>query len=134
MKTQESPEDYLEAIYLIIKTTGDVRSIDIANHFGYSKASVSVAMKKLRERGYITMDHSGRITLTNSGLETAAKVYERHEVLTRFLVALHVDEKSPGELKKNGCRSYFHLQPFFIFKLAYTNSSVIFADKRCAPR
>ena len=60
MKTQESPEDYLEAIYLIIKTTGDVRSIDIANHFGYSKASVSVAMKKLRERGYITMDHSGR--------------------------------------------------------------------------
>ena len=94
MKTQESPEDYLEAIYLIIKTTGDVRSIDIANHFGYSKASVSVAMKKLRERGYITMDHSGRITLTNSGLETAAKVHERHEVLTRFLVALHVDEKT----------------------------------------
>lgn len=94
MRSQESPEDYLEAIYLIMKSTGDVRSIDIANYFGYSKASVSVAMKKLRENGYIAMEQSGKITLTNKGLEIARKVYERHQVLTEFLTALQVSEKN----------------------------------------
>lgn len=94
MRSQESPEDYLEAIYLIMKSTGDVRSIDIANYFGYSKASVSVAMKKLRENGYITMEQNGKITLTNKGLEIAQKVYERHQVLTEFLTALQVSEKN----------------------------------------
>lgn len=101
MKTHESPEDYLEAIYVITKNTGDVRSVDIANYFGYTKASVSVAMKKLRESGKITMDRYGKITLTESGLETASKVYERHRVITAFLVKLGVSQENA---ENDACR------------------------------
>ena len=93
MKTHESPEDYLEAIYVINKNTGAVRSVDTAAYFGYTKASVSVAMKKLRESGHILMDRYGKITLTDSGLAIASKVFERHEVITAFLIRLGVDEK-----------------------------------------
>lgn len=94
MKTHESPEDYLEAIYVIIKNTGDVRSVDIANHFGYTKASVSVAMKKLRESGHITMDRYGKISLTESGTAIATRVFEKHEVITAFLVKLGISEET----------------------------------------
>lgn len=101
MKTQESPEDYLEAIYVIMNQTGDVRSIDIANHFNYTKASVSVAMKKLRESGHITMDRYGKISLTEIGLEVASKVYNRHEVITKFLIRLGVSEEIASQ---DACR------------------------------
>jgi Mn-dependent DtxR family transcriptional regulator len=101
MRTQESPEDYLESIYMIIKQNGDVRSVDIANHFGYTKASVSVAMKKLRESGHINMDRYGKITLTESGENIATRVYERHEVITAFLKKLGIDEKTA---ENDACR------------------------------
>lgn len=93
MRTQESPEDYLESIYVIIKQTGDVRSVDIANYFGYTKASVSVAMKKLRESGHIEMDRYGKITLTQSGLSIATRVYERHNVISAFLKNMGVSDE-----------------------------------------
>lgn len=101
MKTHESPEDYLEAIYVITKQTGDVRSVDIANYFGYTKASVSVAMKKLRESGHIVMDRYGKITLTETGLSTASKVYERHELITAFLIKLGVSRENA---ENDACR------------------------------
>ena len=68
MKMQESPEDYLEAILVLSRELGNVRSIDVANHLGYSKPSISVAMKRLRENGYVTLDDHGNLMLTGSGL------------------------------------------------------------------
>ena len=78
MKVKESAEDYLETILVLKERLGQVRSIDIANDMGYSKPSISVAMKRLRENGYIDMDGQGMITLTDSGMEIASKIYERH--------------------------------------------------------
>ncbi len=93
MKIYQSAEDYLEAILVLDKRLGFVRSIDIVNELGVSKPSVSVAMKKLRESGYIFMDGSGHITLSDTGLEIASKVEERHEVLTELLVGLGVSRE-----------------------------------------
>ncbi len=90
MNIYESGEDYLEAILVLKNRLGLVRSIDIVNELGYSKPSVSVAMKKLRESGYIEMDESGHITLCEKGLDIAKKVNQRHEVLTDFLIHLGV--------------------------------------------
>ncbi len=92
MKIQESAEDYLESILILSKKQGDyVRSIDIANFLEFSKPSVSVAMKKLRESGYIVMDRSGFIKLEPKGREIAESIYERHRVLTSWLNYLGVD-------------------------------------------
>lgn len=93
MKIKESAENYLEAILMIKKQKGCVRSIDIANHLNFTKPSVSVAMKSFREEGYITVDIDGNISLTEKGLKIAGKVYERHEVIARALIGLGVDEK-----------------------------------------
>lgn len=93
MNIYESAEDYLEAILMLRERLGMVRSIDIVNHLGYSKPSVSVAMKRLRENGYIEMGGEGYITLTASGLEIASKIYNRHRLLTHFLVQLGVNEE-----------------------------------------
>lgn len=101
MKMQESPEDYLEAILVLSKELGNVRSIDVANHLGYSKPSISVAMKRLRENGYITLDDSGHLILTGSGLSIALDIYEKHLVLTQFLISIGVDEETA---KKDACR------------------------------
>ena len=76
---------------------GYVRSIDVAERLGVTKPSVSYATKRLRENGYITMDHEGLITLTEAGLEIAARMYERHKLLTQFLISLGVDEKTARE-------------------------------------
>lgn len=101
MKMQESPEDYLEAILVLSRELGNVRSIDVANHLGYSKPSISVAMKRLRENGYVAQDDSGHLILTGSGLSIALKIYERHLVLSQFLISIGVDEETA---KKDACR------------------------------
>ena len=101
MKIQESAENYLEAILILKNKNGAVRSIDIANELGFSKPSVSVAMKNLRENGYIEVDSSGYITLLDSGRQIAEKIYERHTTLSKWLVSLGVDAKTAAE---DACR------------------------------
>ena len=93
MKIYESAEDYLEAILSLRERNGMVRSIDIANELHFSKPSVSVAMKKLRESGYMEMDEDGLITLLPPGQEVAQRIYERHRLLTEFFVRLGVGEE-----------------------------------------
>lgn len=96
MKLQESGEMYLETIY-ILSRRGDVRSLDVAEYMGYSKPSVSRAVGLLKSAGYIAVDQNGYITLTASGGEIAAKIYERHTMLTEFLVRLGVEESVASE-------------------------------------
>lgn len=91
MKIHESAEDYLEQILMLREQKGSVRSIDIAVAMGFSKPSVSIAMKNLRENGYISVDADGFITLEEPGLEIARRIYDRHRKLTAFFVALGVD-------------------------------------------
>ena len=91
MNIYESAENYLEAILSLHERHGLVRSIDIANELHFSKPSVSVAMKKLRESGYIEMDNDGFISLLPSGEEIARRIYERHKLLTQFFIRLGVD-------------------------------------------
>mgnify|MGYP000083322644 FL=1 len=101
MKIQESAENYLETILILKNKNSAVRSIDIANELGFSKPSVSVAMKNLRENGYIEVDSSGYITLLDSGRQIAEKIYERHTTLSKWLVSLGVDAKTAAE---DACR------------------------------
>lgn len=103
MQIRESAENYLETILILSqrKGKGEVRSIDIVNELGFSKPSVSVAMKNLRENGYITVDKDGYIRLTDKGLEIAEKMYERHTLLSQWLIKLGVDEKVAVE---DACR------------------------------
>ncbi|MDD6659737.1 MAG: metal-dependent transcriptional regulator [Eubacteriales bacterium] len=101
MKIQESAENYLETILVLKNKNGAVRSIDIANELGFSKPSVSVAMKNLRENGYIEVDGSGYITLLESGRQIAEKIYERHTTISKWLVSLGVDAKTAAE---DACR------------------------------
>jgi Mn-dependent DtxR family transcriptional regulator len=93
MQIRTSAEDYLETILLLSKKTGAVRSIDIVGETGYSRPSVSVAVKKLREGGLIEVDADGFITLTDAGLAAARQVYERHSAIYDWLVAGGVNEK-----------------------------------------
>ncbi len=97
MKIKESAENYLEAILMIGKTKGTVRSIDVANELGFTKPSVSVAMKHFREEGYINVAPDGTITLTEKGLEIAEGVYERHQVIASALIAIGVEEETAYE-------------------------------------
>lgn len=92
MSLHESGEMYLETIYLLTRKSNAVRAIDVGEHLGYSKPSVSRAMGILKNGGYITVDSDGHISLTQEGLKTAEKTYERHEVLTRFFEILGVDK------------------------------------------
>ena len=94
MKIKESAENYLEAILMIKKEKGYVRSIDIANKLNFTKPSVSVAMKNFREEGYITVDVDGGITLTEKGLTIAENMYERHQIIAKALMSLGVDEET----------------------------------------
>lgn len=97
MVIHESAEDYLETILILQEQYGQVRSIDIVNHMGFSKPSVSIAMKKLRESGYISMAPDGMITLNDSGLEIARQVYGRHKVITRLFTLLGVSGEQAAE-------------------------------------
>ena len=101
MKIQESAENYLETILILHQRSGAVRSIDIANELEFSKPSVSVAMKNLRENGYIEMDPGGFITLLDKGREIAEKIYERHRLLSDWLTALGVE---PSIASEDACR------------------------------
>ena len=91
MKIQESGENYLEMIYVLSNETGYVRSVDIAHALSFSKPSVSRAMSILKKAGHIKMDSEGQIELTSSGRQIAESVYNRHRLLTDYLVALGVD-------------------------------------------
>ncbi len=101
MKIHESAENYLETILTLHKRNGVVRSIDIVNELEFSKPSVSVAMKNLRENGYIEMNADGHITLLPPGLAIAEKIAERHALLTNWLTALGVSPEIAG---KDACR------------------------------
>ena len=101
MKTNESAENYLETILILSKKLPVVRSVDIANELGFKKPSVSIAMKNLREKQYITVMEQGYIFLTDSGKEIAEMIYERHEFLTNWLISLGVDAKIAAE---DACR------------------------------
>ena len=97
MHIYESGEMYLETIHVLLKTNGTVRSVDISEHMGYSKPSVSRAVGLLKNGGYIVVDADGYITLTDAGLQVAKKIYERHTVLSRMLMALGVSEAVASE-------------------------------------
>ncbi len=101
MNIYESSENYLEAILSLREQHGMVRSIDIANQLHFSKPSVSVAMKKLRESGYIEMDKDGLISLLPAGEEIARRIYERHQLLTQFFICLGV---SPEVAAADACK------------------------------
>ena len=101
MDPKESAEDYLETILILSKKLPVVRSVDIANELGYKKSSISVAMRKLREKNHIQMNENGFITLTNEGLAIAQKVYDRHVLFTNWLTELGVDEFTAAE---DACR------------------------------
>ena len=96
-KYNESAEDYLETILMLSKTLPVVRAVDIATELDFKKSSVSVAMKKLREKGHITVTDAGCIYLTDSGKKIAEMVYERHDVLMHYLISLGVAEKTAEE-------------------------------------
>ncbi len=93
MELHESAEDYLESILLLSKK-GNVRAVDICRYHGYSRPTVSTALKLLRENGYVNVDSDKSVTLTDEGLRVARGIYERHEVIARALIALGVSEKS----------------------------------------
>ena len=97
MHIQESGEMYLETILLLSRKSNHVRAIDVGEHMGYSKPSVSRAMSLLKGGNFITVERDGSILLTDAGREIAEKIYERHTLLTKYLVSLGVDEKIASE-------------------------------------
>lgn len=101
MHNNESAENYLETILVLGNRLPVVRSVDVANELGFKKSSVSIAMKNLREKQHITVSDAGFITLTESGRKIAEMIYERHELLTEFLIKLGVDRETAAE---DACR------------------------------
>jgi Mn-dependent DtxR family transcriptional regulator len=101
MNVNESAENYLETILMLSKKKPVVRSVDVAEELGFKKSSVSVAMKNLREKNHITVTKEGYIYLTESGLEIAEMIYERHQLLSDWLVRLGVNEQTAAE---DACR------------------------------
>lgn len=101
VKTMESAENYLETILMLKEKNGSVRSIDIVHELGFTKPSVSVAMKRLREKSQITVDENGLIELTEEGRKIAENIYERHVLLTKALISLGVPEDIASE---DACR------------------------------
>lgn len=101
MNLLESGEDYLEAILMLSTQQKDVHAIDVANELNFSKPSVSIALKKLKEGGYIDIDEHNHLHLTDSGMEVAQKIYERHILLTQILIELGVDSEVAA---KDACK------------------------------
>ncbi len=101
MKIQKASEDYLEAMLMMKEQHGYIRSIDVAEQLKVTKPSVSYATKRLRENGYITMDKDGLITLSESGMEIATRMYERHKLLSKFLIRLGVNE---AQAREDACK------------------------------
>ena len=106
MKIQQSAENYLETIYMLSQKNGSVRSIDIANELGFSKPSVSIAMKNLRENGYIDVMGDGSIVLLDPGKEIAEVLYSRHTTLTDALIQLGVSKETASE---DACKIEHHI-------------------------
>lgn len=106
--TEKTIEDYLEAMLIIKERNGTVRSIDVACQLGVTKPSVTYTTKRLKERGYITMDEDNLITLTESGLAIANRTYNRHKMLTKFFIQLGVDEDIA---KEDACRIEHDISP-----------------------
>ncbi len=106
MKIKESAENYLESILILQRKNGNVRSVDIAHELSFTKPSVSVAMKAFREEGYVVVDNAGNITLTEKGRTIAEKMYERHQILAKALMALGVDEETAYE---DSCKIEHHI-------------------------
>ncbi len=107
-KSEESVEDYLETILLLSKRLYEVRSVDIANELGYSKPSVSVAMKNLKAKNYITVSENGHIALTAEGKTLAESVYEKHSLLRDWLISLGV---SPETAAADACKMEHDISP-----------------------
>ena len=124
MHLQESGEMYLETIYVLSKKMNSVRSVDVGEYMGYSKPSVSRAIGLLKNGGYITVDGKGYIKLTEEGTAVALKMFERHTMLTNFLIRLGVDEKTASE---DACKIEHHIseESFNAIK----NHAVKFGDK-----
>ena len=101
MAIQESGEMYLETIYVLSKKSNNVHSVDVSEHMGYSKPSVCRAIGLLKKAGYVLMEKDGTLTLTEAGKQVAEKIYERHTVLTEFLVRLGVE---PAVASKDACK------------------------------
>ena len=101
MNVEKTIEDYLEAILMIKEKQGYVRSIDVAEHLGVTKPSVTYSTKSLKEKGYLTSDHAGMLVLTDSGLEIADRTYTRHKTLTKFFTQLGVD---PDVAREDACK------------------------------
>lgn len=97
MHLQESGEMYLETIYVLSKKGGDVRAVDISEYMGFSKPSVSRALRLLKDGGYVMSDGQGHLTLTDAGHRIADKIYERHTLLTSFLIRLGVSERTAAQ-------------------------------------
>ena len=97
MNLQESGEMYLETIYVLTKNSSNVRAIDVCEHMGYSKPSVSRAIGLLKSGGYVVVDGEGHLSLTQDGKEIAEKIYERHTILTQFLMRLGVSKQTASE-------------------------------------
>lgn len=101
MELYASGEDYLEAVLILQKQNGMVRSVDLARFTGYSKPSISHAVKVLREGGFLIMDEEKYLHLTNTGQEVAEKIYEKHQFLTTYLIELGVN---PLQAEKDACK------------------------------
>ena len=121
MNIHESAEDYLEAILKIKEHKGNVRSIDIASELGFSKPSVSIAMKRLRENGYIIMDDNNMITLTDAGRRVATKIYTREKELTLFLENLGVDSDIA---RKDACKMEHDISDETFMRIVEFNQKV----------
>ncbi len=106
MIIKESAQNYLETILVLKNQNGHVRSIDVATHLGFSKPSVSVAMKSFREEGYIIMDAAGAIELTEKGLQIAEEMYERHHIIAKALMAIGVSSETAYE---DSCKIEHHI-------------------------
>ena len=106
MNSNESVEDYLETILMLEEEKTVVRSVDISNHLGYKKSSVSVAMKKLIEKGYIQITSQGFIRLTESGRELGEKIYERHKLLSEWFLSLGISRENA---LRDACRVEHYL-------------------------
>ena len=131
MQILRASEDYLEAMLMMQQEHGYIRSIDIADKLGVTKPSVTYATKRLRENGYITMDKDGLITLTEQGMAIAASMLDRHHTLTRFLMALGVDEETaetPG--KTIDLREKRALYSTYSARFSYTHSAASTAPPR----
>lgn len=107
-RSHESAEDYLETILILQQRNGTVRSVDVASELGYSKPSVSVAMKNLRAQDCVVMDEDGLLWLTDKGRQIAENIYERHTLFTQWLTDLGVDPKTAAE---DACRIEHVISP-----------------------